>query len=130
MTRTIAWDTSKGKASVVVELVTSRDINADGDKVMVACCDMHIVGNVDGIGVVGYDICTHDIHPKLAEMGVVAMCGKLGIKQDQYNEIIAAINEIKATPEWQAKIARQEAGDKAAREYDEHRATMRKAMSY
>ena len=51
-----------------------------------------------------------------------------GISKANMVKVEAAINEIKATPEWQAKIAREEQNRKDGIAYDKHCATMRKAM--
>jgi hypothetical protein len=130
ITKKINWMTGTGKqATVTVVLTTEREINCDGDKSTVACSDMSIAGEVEGMGTVGYGV-SESVPANYAAQGVVAVCGKLCIKAAEYAQVKAAIAEIEATPEWQAKIARQDAGRKAEAEYNRHRAMMRKAMSY
>jgi hypothetical protein len=130
ITKKINWMTGTGKqATVTVRLETEREINCDGDKSTVACCEMHITGEVEGMGTVGYTIDT-TVPAKYTAQGVVAVCGKLCVKALEYAQIKDAIAEIEATPDWQSKIARQEAGRKAEADYNRHSAIMRKAMSY
>ena len=131
LTKKIEWTTKSGKTvAVTMEIETSREINADGDKVTVpCCCDMHTTATVDG-QTVGYSINTINASHPAHKLGAVAMCGNLCITQTNYDAIKAAQLELESTPEWQAKVARQEASDKASREYDAHRAMMRKVMGY
>lgn len=130
LTKTIEWTTKTGKPVVVTMTIeTSREINADGDKMTVSCCDMHTTATVDG-QTVGYSINTINASHPAHKLGAVAMCGNLCITQANYDAIKAAQTELESTPEWQAKVARQAASDKAAKEYDAHRAMMRKVMGY
>lgn len=114
MERKIEWTTSKGVACVTVILETSRTINADGDKIEVPCCEMHIAATVAGqlVGT-SYPIRRHMV---VQGVQIAATIGKLAIRPEHLAQIEAAIKEIEATPEWQAKVARQEANRKAAAE--------------
>ena len=117
------WTTSDGRtAEVTVSLITSKELDADGDKITVPCCEMTIRATVNG-EMVGYGYPQAIKHPV-----AVAMIGKLGISKANMVKVKAAIDEIKATPEWQAKIARVEQNRKDGIAYDKHCATMRKAM--
>ena len=130
LTKTVTWTTKSNKAVVVTMAIeTSREINADGDKVTVPCCNMHATATVDG-QTVGYSINTITARHPLHKLGAVAMCGNLCITQANYDAITAAQTELESTPEWQAKVARQEASNKANNEYEAHRAMMRKVMGY
>jgi hypothetical protein len=130
LAKKIEWTTKTGKAAVVMmEIQTSREVNADGDKVTVPCCDMHIKATVDNKNV-GYSINTINSSHPAYKLGAVAMCGNLCIMQANYDAIKAAQMELESTPEWQAKIVRQKASDKASEEYDAHRAMMSKVMGY
>lgn len=125
MERQITWTTRDGKPVVVtVALVTERTVDADGHVITVPCCEMTIRAEVNGV-VVGYGRPERANHPV-----AVAKIGKLGLTADNLSRIIAAIQEIEATPEWTAKVERERAGEVAAREYDQHRAMMRKVMGY
>ena len=123
---TITWTTKTGKAvEVTVELKTTRTINADGDKVDVKCCKMEIFAKVEGMGIVGSG------RPERIKQGdLVANIGKLGINAENLAKIESAIADIEATPEWQAKLAARPQAEKEEREYDAHRAKMRKVMGY
>lgn len=114
MERKIEWATSKGLACVTVSLETSRTINADGEMVTVACCEMHIAATVAG-QIVGTG---SPIRRPMVVQGVqiAATLGKLAIRPEHLAQIDAAIAEVQATPEWQAKVARQAANRKAAAE--------------
>jgi len=117
------WTTGDGRtAEVTVSLITSKVLDADGDKITVKCCEMEITATVNGEQV-GYGYPQTVNHPV-----AVAMIGKLGISKANMVKVKAAIDEIKATPEWQAKIARVEQNRKDGIAYDKHCATMRKAM--
>jgi hypothetical protein len=125
MKKEIKWQAANGKElKIVVELVTSREINADGDKFAVDCCELHIRAYADA-ACVGYEepvkITTHP--------GLVAKIGKIGLTQANYDLIMAAISEVKSTPEWQAKMAKKTAAEKAEKEYQKHATTMRKIMA-
>lgn len=127
MKREITWITGTGKeAKVTVALKTERIIDADGDKVTVACCEMDITAEIEGMGFVGSGR-PQKITP---QQGCIARIGKLGINADNLARINAAIAEVEATPEWIAKVARITQAEKEGREYDKHRAMMRRVMGY
>ena len=127
MKNEITWTTGTGKAArVEVELITSKVIDADGDKVTVACCEMEITAEIEGMGCVG----TGRPMTITPQQGCVAKIGKLGIRPENLAKINAAIAEIEATPEWVAKIARRKQAEKEGREYEAHRRMMRRVMGY
>ena len=77
----ISWKLQSGKeASVSVSLKLSEIVDADGQKVEVKCCEMEIVAEVEGMGVVGYG------RPVEAQEAV-AKIGKLGIAQGNLKKI-------------------------------------------
>jgi hypothetical protein len=127
MKKEITWTTNTGKAvKVIVGLITSKVIDADGDKVTVACCEMEIIAEIDGMGCVG----TGRPQTITPQQGYIAKIGKLGIRPENLTKINAAIAEIEATPEWVAKVARRKQAEKEGREYEAHRAMMRRVMGY
>lgn len=127
MKREITWTTGTGKeAKVTVALKTEKTIWADGDNVTVACCEMDITAEVDGLGCIG----TGRPMKITPQQGCIAKIGKLGISAENLNRINAAIAEVEATPEWIAKVARIAQAEKEGREYDKHRAMMRRVMGY
>ena len=109
MTKEITWTTKAGEAKVSITLVTTKTINADGDKVDVKCCEINTRVTVNGhhIGEMIDKISSN--HPALSVVtDARGICGKLIIREKQYNEIMTAYDEIKSTPEWKAKIEKEE----------------------
>jgi hypothetical protein len=125
MKREITWITGTGKeAKVTVALKLEKEIWID-QPATVACCEMDITAEIEGMGIVGSG------RPQKADHPVaVAKIGKLGINADNLARINAAIAEVEATPEWIAKVARIAQAEKEGREYDKHRAMMRRVMGY
>lgn len=123
----IKWNTSRGEAVVTVSLVTEKTINADGDMVKVSCCDLTIRATIAGQHVGDY------ITRKAQTVQGVQLAGnigKLAVRVEHMTLIDAAIAEIKATPEWQAKEAAIAANAKTGEEYNQHRAMMARVMGY
>ncbi len=126
MQKQITWQGSKGDTrTVTVELQTENAINADGDQVKVACCELKITAEVEGHGVVGY---TAPQQKSGLPAGHPAAIGKLPIPADKVAEIEAAIAECKATPEYQAKLAQSKVADQADAEYEKRTARINRAM--
>ena len=126
MKKEITWTTGAGKeARVTVALETERSIDADGHKVTVACCEINITAEIDGMGIVGTGRPQKANHPI-----AVAKIGNLGITADNLARIHVAIEEIEATPAWVAKVAGIAKAEKEGREYEAHRAKMRRVMGY
>lgn len=124
----ITWKLSNGKpASVTVELVLIKTINADGDKIDVPCCEPEIMAYVDGAPVGSGEPM---LLPKSAPASIRAMgsmvIGKLLIPTDKYADVVAAINEAKSAPEWIAKV---EAAKRAAKERDEYERGYRRVIN-
>lgn len=130
MTRKIEWALSTGRpASVTIELITSRKVWADGYDTEVACCEMMI--DIEAAGRDCGSIINEMPKPQAINGTLYThYAGKLAIPADKMQEINAAIAEIEATPEWQAKLARQAAAEEADRKYEAHREQMRKVMGY
>lgn len=125
MKKEITWITGTGKeARVTVALKLEKEIWID-EPATVACCEMDITAEIEGMGFVGSGRPQKAAHPV-----AVAKIGKLGINADNLARINAAITEVEATPEWVAKVARIAQAEKEGREYDKHRAKMRKIMGY
>jgi hypothetical protein len=131
MKREITWTLNSGaKATVAIELITSRTVSADGYEAEVACCDMVIEAEAAGRDCGGTIINPMPKPQTVNGRLYTHVIGKLAIPADKMQEINAAITEIESTPEWQAKLARRAAADEADRKYEQHRATMRKVMGY
>lgn len=126
MKKEITWITGTGKeAKVTVALKLEKEIWID-QPATVACCEMDITAEIEGMGFVGSGR-PQKITP---QQGCIARIGKLGINADNLARINAAIAEVEATPEWIAKVARITQAEKEGREYDKHRAMMRRVMGY
>jgi len=130
MKREIRWNLRDGReAKITIELITSREIDADGPRVTVGTCERRVQVDVDGL-VMGYSI--ERIEPQ--EMSGVTVTGRVygsrmyitSETMDRYN---AAMAEIEATPEWRAKVERERKADAANAEYEAHAARMRRACS-
>lgn len=124
MKKIIEWKTGTGqRASVEVEMITWKTIDADGITVEVECCEMQITGRVDGV-ITGIGL--HEIeHPLVA-----AKVGKLGIARENLDRIKTAIAEIEATPEWTAKVERERINRSAHAEIDAARAKMNRRHGF
>ena len=121
--KTVSWTISDGRtAEVTISLRTSRTVNADGHRVEVDDCEIITTVALGGT-VIGCDIDRVDGHPI-----VVASCGRLGIVAEQYEQIQAAIAEVKTDPVWRAKEAREAEAIASAIEYEQHAASMRRVM--
>lgn len=126
MRQEIKWQMRMGtEAIVAVEIKTRREVNLDGDVNTVDCCDLVIEAEIDGMGIVGIG------EPELVigrTDGIVARIGKLALDAGHLAQVQAAIAEAKATPEWQARIAREAQAAKDKADYAAHRRMMDRAM--
>lgn len=123
----ISWATSKGTATVSMQLRTEKASDADGDKISVSCCETEIVARVEVLGIVGTG--APWTRPGLPA-GIVATIGRLAITQENLDRINHARACLAESPEWQAKLARAARVETEGREYDAHRSMMRKVMGY
>ncbi len=125
MIKKVEWKTSDGRlACVTVELITSEDINLDGDTVHVKKTSMEITATVNG-QVVGNG------KPKLISHQVaVASIGKLAMTKETLDLVNKAISSVEATPEWKSHLKAVDQARKVSQEYDAHRNSMRKIMGY
>jgi len=131
MKTTTTWKLSNGKAAdVTVELRTERTINADGDVMVVPCCELTVLGHVEGIGLMGEGVVRLPAPQMVGAVQIVGSCGRLGIPEAQMVEIEGAIAAAKASPEWRAHEANAARIEREGREYDRHTAKMRRVMGY
>jgi len=103
MEKVVSWIAGSGQEiSVKVELITSREINLDGHRSTVKACEINVSAYADG-KLVGTG------RPQAMDHAVaVSRMGKLGIRQDQHDEIMAAIAECEASDIYAAKVAKLE----------------------
>ena len=126
MKKIITWQLNSGKqASVSVELITKKTINADGHKVDVDTCEIEIIANIDGIGCIGFG--EPQNHPKLPA-GYVSHIGKLVIDQKNTEKIYDAIYDIKGSEIYQEHLAKIEENKKSVAQYEKANAEIKKAM--
>ena len=123
MKKEITWTTGTNqKATVTVELITSKVIDADGCQIWVRCCETRILATIDGqITGIGIKYVNHPV--------AVAKIGKLGISAANLDRINTAIAEIEATPEWQAKIEGEKIAARESEEYEIHHNAVKKMMA-
>lgn len=103
------WTLADGREiSYTAELVLEREINADGDKVMVPCCEIKTaLVTPAGLGYVGSEI--NALRAPLVKAGktiVAVIGGKVAIVAETLAAIKAMIAEVEAAPEYQAKLAK------------------------
>ena len=118
MKEIVKWQTTTGKkVEVTAELILTETIWADGDKVEVGCCKIEVTADVEGMGCVGagYPIKHGAVAP------AVARVGKLGLVEENYRRVMAAISEVEASNEWQAKIAAEKSNDRECTKNYENR---------
>lgn len=128
----IAWKTGDGREVIfTVALKTERIVGRDdiaGD-ITKPCCEIGYsatVAEVDQCGIGGIT----KIDPvKAGTVTVVAVFGKLGIAEENYDRIMAAVEDIKACDYWRAWQAKAEAADAVDREYQEHTKRVSKMMN-
>ena len=124
MRHSIKWTTGAGsKVETVVELITEKTVYADGYNVAIACCDIQIVVSHDG-EIVGYGFTPSRLVP-----GAVALAGRLPVNQANYDRVCAAIAACKATPQWIAKEAAEEAAALDNARYDREQRAIEAAMA-
>lgn len=124
MIQTITWATRTGKtATVTVSLVTSIEdhINADGHVVDVTkpCCEIEVVGSVEGLGVVGRGIPREPRGPLASQVPAGhRIMGKLCVPVAECEMIEAAVAEIEASEYVTAWRANEAGNRRAAEAYD------------
>jgi len=113
MEKVIKWTLSTGQqAEVLVELMLSETRNCDGYSYEKKVCNLRIWTELDG-ETISYDA----PQPVTGHAKFVSRLGRIGLDQARHDEIMAAIAEAKATPEWQAKIEAEKKAEKIAEEY-------------
>lgn len=117
MKKQVTWTLGSGKeATYTIELILSKEINLDGDKSTVSCCEINATFDIPGAGFIPGDMI---IEKQMTINGttIAALAGnKVGLRPEVYAAIKAAKAEIEAAPEWQAKqanIKRNELDNKA-----------------
>lgn len=129
--RTIKWTLTDGRAvTYTVELVTEREVNADGDRMTVPCCEIVERCEIPGATIIGDAVPLSTPKVQGGKTLVAVIGGKVGITADIYGQILAARAEAEATPEWQAKLVAERANAAGIAEYEAHRKRMRKVMGY
>jgi len=60
---------------------------------------------------------------------VVAKIGKVGLKQDRYSQVLAALESVKTNSEWQKKIAAEKQAAATDEDYRQHTARVDAMMN-
>ncbi|MDX9894325.1 MAG: hypothetical protein RBS34_02700 [Desulfofustis sp.] len=102
MQRTIDWQSKNGNAlRFEINLALEKEINLDGDKSVIACCELSQRFLIDGQYVGDY------INRRNPPKGLAATVGgRLGLTVETLALIDAAIAEVTSHPAWQAKQAK------------------------
>ena len=99
----IIWKAGNGQEiKVEVDLETEKEINLDGDKITVPCCDLHVratlAGKLIGTGA------PQRITPLMSgKQKIVAAIGKLAMNEENYNRVLDAIKNCFKTESWMNK---------------------------
>lgn len=121
----ISWKLQSGKeANVSVSLKLREMVDVDGQKVEVKCCEMEIVAEVEGMGVVGFGLPV-----SVNDKNAAAKIGKLAISKENLAKIEAAISKIEKSPEWIAKVAARKAARESEIARERANAKVHRAMS-
>lgn len=129
MKKTTNWIAPNGaEVEVTAELVTTREINADGHKVAVTTpaeirVAIAVAGQVVGAGRPNRRVAGLPV-------GRISAIGRAALNAEQTAKVEAMIAKLEATPEWQAKLAMEEQRRQEAAEYEDSRRAIRRAMSY
>ena len=107
----VEWKTASGATiKVTVGLVTKKDSFADGYNIEVDCCDKTFEVEFDGKRIntcAGLE--TFGFPRKIQGHMIYGCMGKLFLSNENKVEAIKdAIAKIESTPEWQAKVAKEE----------------------
>lgn len=106
MKKQIEWTLGNGKkATYSVELQLTREINLDGDKSIIPCCEINHSLTVENMGFISAEIKSIPARQVGNTTAVAAIGGKVGISQAIYDQIMATIAEMEAIPEWRNKQA-------------------------
>jgi len=124
----IVWTNSRGETiTATIAIVTIREIDADGYKIATPCCTWSESVR-RGNQTVGYDIL--GIAPVIANgVMVTGRCGNVGIPAEQMDAIEAARNELRSTPEWQAREVKRAKAEAEVAEYEQHNAAVERMMT-
>lgn len=117
MKKQVTWTLRSGaEATYSIEITLEKEINLDGDKSIVPCCEIHARFNIPGVGYIPGDMITEKSGCSNGFNFVAVIGNKAAISAEVYAEIKAATAEVKAHPAWVAKqsaIARNERDQKA-----------------
>lgn len=122
-TATRQWTTATGKhVTASITLVLAKDIDADGDRVIVDCCELGDVrAEVTGHPAqYGYE--TLRVPRNVNGVQAVASIGKLALDAGQAELVEAMIREVKAHPAYIAKLAQIDRNQREIAEMDARRA--------
>ena len=108
MERTIEWTLGNGKkATYTIKLQLEKEVDLDGDKIFVPCCEIDTRIDVEGVNTfISSDIEIKNI--TIAGTECVAVIGKkVAIGKEIYDRLMQAKMEFEAHPAMVAKIAKK-----------------------
>jgi hypothetical protein len=107
MKKQIEWNLQNGsKATYAIELRLSKIVSLDGDKMSIPCCEIERSMTIEGSGYLSEIISKLD-KPRTVngKTAIAAIGGKVGIDAETYHNIMSAIAEVEAAPEYISKLA-------------------------
>ena len=129
---TKSWTTARGtQIKITSGLILSETINADGDKINVACCEKTFRAEANGKYLTSDDVFTvgypREIsgHTVLGKLGRVYLTDKADV--DNIKTVIA---KTESHPAWIAKMEKRAQGEKIERDYERHSRAVDKMMGY
>lgn len=132
MTKEITWKTGDGRAVVfTVRLRTENIIGRDdfAGEITKPCCEIDYSATVAGKDVGGHGWLQTVEPRKVGSVTVVAGLGNLGISDEDYTRIMAAVDDIKASDYWQDWKRKEERAEEIEREYNAHVDRLEKMMN-
>ena len=112
------WKTKSGKqVKVIGNLITEKNINADGQNIEVKTCEINLNVTVDGKRMGGF---ISKLPSQTVKDGITYThrIGNMALTIDKVEIINNVRAELEATPEWVAKQAQIEKGKKELAEYE------------
>ena len=117
MKKQVTWTLKSGAAATyTVEIILEKEINLDGDKSIVPCCEINSSFDIPGIGSIDGGMIIERTGTANGFDFVAVAGNKVALSADVYNAIKAANAEVNAHPAWiakQAAIVRNERERKA-----------------
>lgn len=114
MKKQVTWTLKSGaEATYTTELILEKEINCDGDKAIVPCCEIHSCFNIPGVGYIDGNMIIEKSGSSNGFDFVAVAGNKVALSAEVYASIKAAKAEINAHP---AIVSRKAASTRNERE--------------